>query len=344
MKFSPVVQYLRALAATMVLCYHVILHWVPLLRPNYLFLSAGVDIFFVISGFVMWSLAAGREGGGADFFARRFRRIAPLYWLMTSLMLLIILIHPDAALTSRFDWRHVALSYAFIPAIHPVKATFEPLVFPGWTLNYEMMFYLVFAFALCGPMRLRPLLVLGPLGALMAAGLIPHANTSLLAFYSSSLLLEFGMGCVIGMLVSEGHADRAPSWLGAALIGFSLLSLGLALLWPRAPRGLTWGAPAALFVGGWIVNERVNGTPKAPLLQLLGDASYSIYLSQVIVLSALFQLVHRFAHGPAAMIVAGVAMTAGGVLAGVGVYWFIERPILRWLRTPAPVAIVAAAQ
>ena len=343
MKFSPVIQYLRAVAAIMVLCYHVVFHWIPEKELHYRVLSAGVDIFFVISGFVMWSLTAGREGGSWDFFSRRLKRIVPLYWLMTTFMLVVVLVLPGAALTSKFDLHHIVSSYFFIPAIHPVKGTFEPLLFPGWTLNYEMMFYVLIALALLGPIRIRLALILVPLAAMMAMGMIPHSDKSLLEFYSKSVLAEFGMGCVLGVLIERGLGERAPAWTGLSLIGLAVLAFFALAQIPEVGRGFVWGIPAALFVSGCVINERSRGTPRLPLLLLLGDASYAIYLTHVCVLSALFQIARRFAKSGPTEIAASVVMTVACIYAGVWVYRLFEQPIINWYKTPRlKVAIPAA--
>ena len=328
----------------MVLCYHVVLHWIPEDKPHYMFLSGGVDIFFVISGFVMWSLTAGREGGSWDFFIRRLKRIVPLYWLMTTAMLVVLLVLPGATLTSKFDFHHVVSSYLFIPAIHPVKGTFEPLLFPGWTLNYEMTFYLLITLALLGPMRMRLGIILVPLVLLLAMGHFPHSDRSLVAFYSNSLLAEFGMGCILGFAIEQGLAEASPSWTGAAMIGSSVAAFFVMAQLPGLPRGFAWGVPAALFVGGWVFNERAVGIARVPMLQLLGDASYAIYLSHVLVLSALFQLAHRFVKSTDGEIGASVIMVFACIAAGVGVYWFVERPIIAYFKTPSLKAAIAPAE
>lgn len=343
MKFSPVIQYLRAFAAIMVLCYHVVFHWIPEQEPHYRVLSAGVDIFFVLSGFVMWSLTAGEEGDSWEFFSRRLKRIVPLYWLVTTLMLVVLLALPGAAKTSKFDLRHAVLSYFFIPAIHPVKGNFEPLLFQGWTLNYEMMFYLLMALVLFWPMRLRLPLVLIFLTSMMAMGLIPHSDRSLIAFYSSSVLAEFGMGCVLGLLMVRDLGKRAPPWTGVALIGLAIVALCALAQVPGLGRGFLWGIPAALLVSGCVFNERSRGTPSVPFLLLLGDASYAIYLTHVIILSAMFQMVRPFAQSASTEIAASVLMTLVCIYAGIWVYRFVERPIIKWFKAPHGIKPAVAA-
>ncbi|HEY2658424.1 MAG TPA: acyltransferase [Caulobacteraceae bacterium] len=344
MKFSPIVQYLRGFAAIMVLCYHVALHWIPQDKPHYFLLSGGVDIFFVISGLVMWSVTAGKAGGAWRFLSRRLKRIVPLYWIMTTLMLAVLLIHPTATLTSKFELWHVISSYVFMPAIHPVKGTFEPLLFPGWTLNYEMMFYALFTLALFAPLRWRLGFILVPLVLFVLTGLIPHSPTSQIAFYSNTLLLEFGMGCVLGLLIAHATPQRLPSWFGGALILLGAISLGLLSLVPWLPRGLAWGVPAALFVSGCVFLEQARGATRIPALLLVGDASYSIYLSHVLVLSALFQAAHRIVHDPRLVVLASIVMVCACIGAGIAVYLFIERPIIKWLKEPRALLVAAAAE
>ena len=148
------IQWLRAAAAALVVVEHAknaisteFLGLHPDRSPLSFFpFSAGVDIFFVISGFIMaYSSAAlfERQGGRRIFLLRRVARIVPIYWLVTSLMLLMF-----AAMGSRMwsesGWSTIAAAYLFIPAANPDGAPF-PLLVIGWTLNYEMAFYVVFA-------------------------------------------------------------------------------------------------------------------------------------------------------------------------------------------------------
>jgi len=336
MKFSPVIQYLRALAAMMVLIYHVVLHWAPAQRPHYAVLASGVDVFFVISGFVMWGVTSGRGDDPWTFITNRIKRIVPLYWLLTTIMLAVLVIHPEATLNSRFDVWHIICSYLFIPAVHPVKGTFEPLLFPGWTLDYEMLFYALFTLVLLGPKRWRLPLILAPLVLLVATGLIPHSPTSLIGFFSYSIMLEFGMGCLLAWFVGLPIMARLPSYLGLSLLPLSLLALIIGVLIPDLPRAVAWGIPAALFVSGWVLNERAHGTPRFPILQLLGDASYSIYLSHVITLSAGFQAVRPIAsaYGIFGEILAAVLLVISSTCCGVALYWFVERRLIAWFKTP----------
>ena len=334
-KFSPSIQYLRAVAAISVVLYHVLHHWLPH-DPHISVLMGGVDIFFVISGFVMWGVTAGREGGSRSFFSNRLKRIVPLYWIVTTVMLAILLAKP-ALVNSRFDVGHVVTSYLFIPWRHPVKGEFQPLLIPGWTLNYEMMFYVIFALILFAPMRFRLPAVLGALVGLVVLGFIPHAGTSQFDFYTDPMILEFAMGVCLGAAVTAQRRAPAPIAAAAVIAGFGLF-IAAALTVPPLDRVLILGIPAALVVAGCVFLERETGPWLAPLPLLLGDASYSIYLVHMGTALAAFEAWRKVdaLHNPAGIAATMIVTALASVGAGVLVYWFVERPIIKHFKVPTP--------
>jgi len=173
------VQMLRAIAATMVVFVHMDLqlqrlHY-PTLGTNWM--ASGVDIFFVISGFIMWTSVERRpEMTASSFFRNRLIRIVPLYWFATTLVLMVALIAPQVLNTTVLRPWHAIASYLFIPARHPTTGLFWPLLIPGWSLNYEMLFYAIFAIAiaLSGHPRARRFLLI----AAMLGGLVAVANAT----------------------------------------------------------------------------------------------------------------------------------------------------------------------
>lgn len=338
-RFTPSIQHLRAVAALLVLLYHVLIHWLPQYHAHYAFLSGGVDIFFVISGFVMWGVTAGREGGSWSFFSKRLKRIVPLYWILTTVMLAIMLARPSVLRSSRFDVVHVVTSYLFIPWRHPVRGLFEPLLTPGWTLNLEMMFYVIFALILFAPMRFRLLAVIGALVGLVVLGFIPHAGTSQFDFYTDPIILEFAMGICLGAAVTAQRRAEVPVPVAAAAViagcgGF----IATALTGPLCDRMLMWGIPAALLVSGCVFLERDTGPWLASLPLLLGDASYSIYLVHMAIASAAFQAFGKLhaLHNPAGIAAAMIVTVLASVGAGLLVHRFVERPIIQHFKVPTP--------
>ncbi|MBW0017013.1 MAG: acyltransferase [Mycobacterium sp.] len=335
-KFTPSIQYLRAVAALLVASYHVMHHWLPQYHARYDVLTSGVDIFFVISGFVMWGVTAGREGGSWLFFSKRLKRIVPLYWIVTTAMLAIVLIKP-ALLNTRFNIAHVVASYLFIPWHHPVSGEFRPLLIPGWTLNYEMLFYVIFALILFMPMRFRLRAVVGVLVGIVALGSITHPTIGQLAFYTDPIMLEFAMGVCLGAAVTAQRRVPAPVAAAAALVGVGLL-IASAFTGFLTDRGLIWGIPATLVVAGCVFLERETGAWLARLPLLLGDASYSIYLVHMSTALAVFQVWRKVdaLHNPVGMVATMIVALLASAGAGVLVYWIVERPIVRHFRVPTP--------
>ncbi len=314
------IQHLRAMAALSVALFHAC-QWSQI---DFSIGAAGVDLFFVISGFVMWTVTAGRDAAPLAFLRRRVIRVAPLYWVVT-----LGLVAGAVAFPQRFpevDARpdHVLLSLAFIQHMNPDGQPF-PVLAPGWTLNYEAVFYLVFASTLILPVRRRIAALTMALAVLSLAGFAwPPGYVMLL----NPMFLQFLAGVWLARLAQEGLLpERAIGWL--------LLGLGLALfllLWlsaidPDLWRPMIWGAPAALVVAGAVTIEADGGWPDWPWLGLLGDASYSLYLTHTLTIGALAMTIGAW-NPPVFVPLAMIVGTAGGL----ATYLWLERPMLAWLR------------
>jgi exopolysaccharide production protein ExoZ len=208
------------------------------------------------------------------------------------------------------------------------------LVVQGWTLNYEMFFYLVFgATLLISRVELRLGLLLAAFGSLVAADAVFNWPP-ILSFYAQPLILDFVAGAFIGALYLRGFA--LPTWLAfaAIFIGFFALAV-LSEHWPGWTYALRWGAPAvAIVYGALSLEPHIQGVSWA---RLLGDASYSIYLSQGVVLSAFGAFWIRFMGlGSVASLAAFAASAlAFAVLAGLCVFYGLERPLTRLVRRMA---------
>lgn len=328
------IQYLRGVAAMMVVVFHVFpqLQRMGLTMAEPAALSAGVDIFFVISGFVMvYSTSRHPRRGGLAFLRDRIVRIVPLYWTLTALMLALLLVAPGAAQTSRFDPAHALASFLFVPWPHPVHHQDWPLLAPGWTLNYEMFFYLIFAAALAVTGRRRGLVVAISCAVLLALVLAPIVVPvdGAARFYTRSLMLEFGFGMVLGELFLRTRIRTSNAWWLAIAVG----AVGLAvspLLHPYATQAIVIGVPALLVVlGALYVPLDLAGWPER-IARKLGDASYSIYLSHYMMMSALGQVWRKLiGGGPLGWIGFGLFATAACALGGILVYHLLERPLGR---------------
>jgi peptidoglycan/LPS O-acetylase OafA/YrhL len=331
------IQYLRAVASIMVVLFHLA---VPLQRMGFTgdapgWLAGGVDVFFVISGVIMWVTTAGRPVTPQAFYRRRIIRIVPLYWLLTSLLLAVLMIYPAALQSARFDLGHVVASYLFLPAHHPVTGLLEPLLIPGWTLNYEMFFYLLFGAALLLPAAVRLPAVLAALAGLALAGpALPQGSA--IGFYTNPIILEFGLGMLLGW--AHGAGARLNRWVAIGLIAAGWAAMIMAGADQYDPlRLLLWGMPAVLIVAGALSLDRAGAVGRWGPALLLGDASYALYLFHGIVLSAAGQAwrllgLDQLPFGLIGFAVLGFAAT---LIAGIAVHLGVERPITRLLQPRA---------
>lgn len=276
------IQILRAVAALGVLVSHISLllsslgGWSAAL-PDFKFGEAGVDLFFVISGFVMVYASEplfARADGPPTFLAHRLIRIVPLYWLLTTFYLILSRVVPESP--TDYAAGFVAASYAFIPAARPT-GLMQPVMAQGWTLNYEMLFYVIFTVAVFAPRRRATVIASLLLIAMVVCGRLFAPLPAMLAFWSDPIVLEFVFGMAIGLAYREGA--KLPQPLALVLIG---AGIALVLAGWQLPgvdhRLVVWGIPAALIVAGSSLG-RFSASQAAwrPLIAL-GNASYALYL------------------------------------------------------------------
>jgi exopolysaccharide production protein ExoZ len=311
------IQYLRALAALMVVAHHArnSQPWLFNPMPDYLALARGVDIFFVISGFIMFTAAGDQPA--PEFVRRRVIRIVPLYWIATALALALGALH--ATVFPPFD---VLKSLLFIPFSNPVYGNeIWPVLVPGWTLNYEMFFYLLFAIGLaCSrPVAFTAVAIL----ALAASGFVFDFKGAILASYTSPLLLEFLAGVVLGKLFL--HYDFSRAW--------PLLPIGLACIFAQIgglPDIIGAGLPAVAIVAGALALEKRTSEWAIP--KLLGDASYSLYLFHIPFISVLYTVFRRLPLTGWVQFLALMACAlVGSAVLSVVIYRYLEKPLTRAL-------------
>lgn len=292
-------QYLRAIAALMVVYFHAILQLAKV-NPaidatSFVYGETGVDIFFVLSGFVMWLTTSGRAMTPADFARKRVKRIVPLYWLATLFSATVALIAPSLLKSTAFDLPHLMASLLFLPWINPVDPTMiAPVVVPGWTLNYEMFFYFVFALLL--PLRedyRLPALFGAFLAILIVCHLLPETTAT--TFYGEPIILEFLAGAVLGWLYGQKILlPQRWAWVLLA-VGFAFLFINEDLVRPEN-RYYGWGIPA-IFIVYSAVSIDFSKLPTVGWLNYLGDASYAIYITHAFTLAFLRIIANHFPIG-----------------------------------------------
>jgi len=338
------IQAARGIAALLVVVHHISLRFEQrVAEANFLgvfdrFGFAGVDLFFVISGLIMVVTCHRHFGCGPamlPFLWRRATRIYPLYWIFTIAQLSIILMIPsvtDRIITAG----NIAASFLLLPqSVYPILA-------PGWTLVYEMFFYLVFSLLFFIPKRLSihllvtwGLVTVGLYLLQTTDGLSDTTDLLQLPLYASPMTLEFLAGCMIGYLYIR------------QIKRFAVISLAIGTVW---------------FLGGWVLVEALTdasaefgltrvivfGTGSTLILYglvtlqqnafhrwlvAIGDASYSLYLSHLLVIGA-FAMVWSRLHlqGIAIQALFEVVMLATSVGFSIFTYRNVEVPMLNRMR------------
>ncbi|MBR0737667.1 acyltransferase [Bradyrhizobium liaoningense] len=325
------IQYARAIAATLVLAGHA-MDILPGSRipTEYNFGGIGVDIFFVISGFIMWVTTEARQMTPVDFWLRRVRRIVPLYWLFTSVIVVIGMIAPGLLGATKVTTTSAIQSYLFIPHYYSNSTYADliaPLLGPGWTLNYEMFFYLVFGICLLPSLfRNRLQIIAVVLTTLVIMGACVNSSAPIWIVYTNQLLMEFLFGLYLGR--SRATLEQLPFYTGFLLVCGSLCLAAVLFIRFDFPRLLTFGLPAVGFVAGMICLERAWQNKPSSVLLFFGDASYSLYLCHLFVISAVLILARRasiswYFSAPLAI---ALAFAIGAL-----VFTMCERPLIRLL-------------
>lgn len=274
-------QILRALAAWLVVGHHTVQIYFGLNNKNLMsqFFSEwgdiGVDLFFIVSGFVIYLTASRKNCGFMDFMKNRIARIAPAYWMVTLITSVVIIAFPQLQKLNTFSLEHLIASLLFIPVKHPNGIGHYPIVTVGWTLNFEMMFYLIFGLTRELKTSLRmPALAAGIVGIffmLPSTGLISE-------FYNNNIAFEFLAGVGLGSL-----------WLNKKFnpnlkksLTFSALSLVFLIVFKDAERIFKFGIPSFFIVLAFLNAE--GKIKHCDLLSRLGELSYSTYLFHCLVL------------------------------------------------------------
>jgi exopolysaccharide production protein ExoZ len=333
------IQVLRAVAALGVLVHHVaneITGKFGLSFPfkNIIVGAGGVDLFFVISGFVMVyaseSLFA-RPGAPRIFLLRRLARVAPLYWSVTAILVGYLFVAHRIFPPPSFSTEGVIATFAFLP--YPrLDGWIAPVHVLGWTLNYEMFFYVVFAAAILLPRRRAVSAIVALFLALVAIGRL-FALPQPFAFWFDPLILEFCFGMLIAHAYREGiKVSRAAQFwmIAAAMAGYA----GSAVFGPAVDwRVLEWGLPGAALVAGLALGrDAFAARPVTRAFAFLGDASYSLYLVHFLVFVIVYRVLKPWFDLPPMPWIYGVALLSASIAAALLSYVLFERPITRFLQ------------
>ena len=267
---------------------------------------SGVDIFFVISGFVMAISSRTllqRANGWKIFITRRLIRIVPLYWVATTLKLATIIALPALALDSPLELWNTIASYLFIPTFDDKSLLAAPLLKVGWTLNYEMFFYAIFTLALF--LGKSPLKFTAAIFAIaVAVNLFSTPKFPYAYGFLEPILMEFVMGMLVAKLCmrvnninagvntglnigAKNFIDKLLQYISTtkagAIIGAVAVVISFAIMFncaeqPMWWRWAYWGIPSMVIVLVVALGEPALRKVMPKILATLGDSSYSLYL------------------------------------------------------------------
>lgn len=325
------IQYLRAIAALLIVLTHIAFKDQQYSLGNFKFDSGvfGVDIFFVISGFIIYFVSVNKPSGLKgiiSFLKHRVIRIIPLYWVLTSFALIVYIIMPENV-NQHTGSTDVINSFTLFPS------ETRYLLAVAWTLSYEFYFYSLFSIALFFTNhRFKTisliLLSLSCLGILMK----DTFNGFYFNFLTNDLLLEFSYGVIIAKIFL--HVQKNKIMIAFISLGMFLVSMVFYFFELKTGfRGIDFGLPAMFLVLGLIMLEKQLNHVKIKFLETLGTLSYSLYLVHLFVL-AFVALIYRKLHinTIASEIFYLVAMFGISLISSYFVYTFIEKPLLALLR------------
>lgn len=290
--------------------------------------SAGVHIFFVVSGFIMmWT----NQDGGSNwrsFLRRRFSRIYPSYWLIAALSI------PAAMLLGM----HLPGTIEkWVGSFFLLPNGASSLIFVGWTLAYEVYFYLLFALALA--------LGLPPFQRVLWLTVFFVASVGLGVFWSppnlvfmgipdlitNVLLLEFVAGAWIGLAATRGF--RVTNKWAAILILVALAGFALSLWlgYKRYPAVILWGIPSVLLViGCFSLESRGVGLRFFRWLSPLGDSSYALYLIHAVLIPVIIAFIPFLDHlSFSAFLALSFTIYLMNVLISHAYFIYVERRLVR---------------
>ncbi len=320
-------QYIRAIAALVVVVFHICKNpalgvaaspW--LIQSLQVGADAAVDIFFMLSGFIMVYTQSAARRSAAGFAGQRIARIVPLYWLATVgyIAFLVVASGAPADMLAEFNSiKHFgALSMLF--ASHSFGYNY-PVLVPGWSLEYEMLFYAILAGAIFASPRRYVAVAIAVLAGAVALG------------WLRPLCLEFGAGMLVAVIRQRGGMRalaRAMALIGPAVAALGFIGGHYANIEGDAVRLLYCGVPMlAVFSGALCVSPR-----RHPVLLALGEWSYAIYVSHVawlVVFARMLLPMLPKAGGQPLLLVTSLVWCVGG---GIALHYLVEKRVDALLR------------
>jgi exopolysaccharide production protein ExoZ len=328
------IQMYRGVAAILVVMLHVSTGFYKYSNNGYKFMEyifepgwSGVDFFFCLSGFIIFSTNYKNFGNGLkvkSFILARIIRIYPLVWLINTIFLLACV--SGLYTGPKIDLATILHSYAIVPL--PFGRL---IVASAWTLSFELFFYFIFGLCLYFKSRYYKLILICQV-VFIVINYFVQSDSFLLTFILNYHNLEFVMGVFAAILLVEGKLNKYGSLIlsiGVVLFLFAWYFAYTHVIKEHSSGVVVFGIVFTLIIIGSVVLEN-NYSLKIPtVLTFLGDASYSIYLVHLPFLS--FMIKRLLMHFEPSAILA-ILLIIGLILLGVATYSFVEKPIMIYLK------------
>ena len=301
--------------------------------------SRGVDVFFVISGFIIAYIGTSKP---EQFFRRRLIRVVPFYWAATLVVFAVVTVAPHVFRTTTASVPHLVTSLLFIP--HELKGEMQPTLLLGWSLNFEMFFYVLFATALGISQRRSPMICVGWIVAFVLAIHAVASGNPITDFYARPIVLEFCFGIAVFYLFSWCSARKASlakigglKWLLLVILIGNLVALNVFEEYYRneIPRYLVAGIPSFFIVASALLLERLYGVAtNNRLIYLLGESSYIIYLVHPYIVFTVLRVVvpGGSAMSSPMLVVLIAALLALTSAIAIAIHVWFEKPVMAYLR------------
>jgi peptidoglycan/LPS O-acetylase OafA/YrhL len=322
-------QALRIYAAIPVVLYHTKFS-MPGIRPIGVF---GVHMFFLLSGYIMASIC---DNDSTAFVRRRLIRIIPLYWSLTLILYTIAWKFPHLMNATRALPSELFKSLFFVPFAKS-NGLYQPILFVGWTVNYEMFFYMMLSIGVLINRRRAALLGASIMLTVMAACSFFAQSSVIARFYSDPVLLECILGLVSYYVVRAASRKLTPAMRPVLMT----LTIGSLILLPaieefglmgNLPMTLRFGPTSFVLICSACLLAFAGADIKAGVIVLLGDASYVMYLTHPYIVEFQDRVVGRFlpifhVDKPIGCLIAMAVILPVSVL----LYLKIDKPSLRYL-------------
>jgi exopolysaccharide production protein ExoZ len=292
------IQWLRGIAALLVTLVHAANEVNEIFRNSLIVIPhnfvIGVDLFFIISGFIMvYTTKKYKAGWNSSllFMRKRIIRVLPIYWLYSILAIISVTLLSQYMSNPAVDIFHILKSLFFIPSYYPGTDSIQPILRVGWTLNYEMYFYVLFSLSLVITSRYR--VVLASLFLLLVLCLAFTSDSVFAKFYSNNIILEFILGMLIAEVFTNSKLNYIFTGYGSFIFFGTVSIISYVILVGENDvsnlnyRGLQFGIPAAaLFISFLSLDTIVLKIKNEKniilrVLSYLGDSSYTLYLAHL---------------------------------------------------------------